>query len=154
MSKIYVKFKRPRTVKDFVYKFFSENCPSGSQMGAVTTFLDKECTRVQCHANKMRSFDDLLAAVNTYFPTASPKLLIKCLLTVNIKFKSGSKTRLRLENCGDIQRTRILFHCTDCNGYFGHDKYKSKYSWEDLFLMLELKNKTQVNKYISENKDK
>lgn len=67
--KIYVEFKAPATLEEFLEKFFSYS-PAGhpNPYRANATFLDEECTKMQCLPGKSRSIQDMYDLVTTYYP--------------------------------------------------------------------------------------
>lgn len=154
---LYVKFaeeKKPRTIHEFLIKYYTnktDTSPYASQVHANYTFLDKECTKL--HSGHMRrSFDDLHEIVQTYFPRATPKMVFKRLLKLNHPdFKE-----LILTNCDGMMRIRISLYREGQNRPSTYasansvGKYKSKYSWKDLFEMVGITNQDEFEKYKNE----
>ena len=85
MKKIYVGFKRPKTVAEFITKLFDNKQIYGEYYSSVTTFYDKECINIQCYKNKYRSFDDVYLIIKTYYPSYNRSKLMKVLITLTFK---------------------------------------------------------------------
>lgn len=96
--KIYVNFDKPKTLREFLQKFFNYDSRTGRGQ-SVKTFFDKDCTQIQCFRNKNRSVQDVLDCVSTYFPTVTLKKLLHELVTLDIP---GMKFYPMW--CGDIRR--------------------------------------------------
>lgn len=105
---IYVKFKIPDTIEEFLKQFFlgSETTYGNT---TVVTYRDKECTRIQCEAGRMRSFDDLLTCVNTYYDKITPKDLFHELITLELKNRNNIKLSYSFACCHTMNRVRIWF---------------------------------------------
>lgn len=84
---LYVKFKKPRTVKEFLNKFYQENPYNSYILMASETYSDKECTKLQCVENKLRSYDDLFELIKTYYPSYTRKKLTLLLIKSNFNNK-------------------------------------------------------------------
>lgn len=74
--KLYIKDPKRTNVKEFIDDYFNRSRPF--------TFSDEKCSMIQCGPGKRRSFTDLLALVNTYFPGTTKKELA-CILIDKIK---------------------------------------------------------------------
>ncbi len=149
---IYVKFEIPKTIKEFLILFFSNQ--NRDQLGAVETYLDKEYFHIQCYANKWRSFDDLLDIVNTYYHKVSPRLLMKLILTTELTHPLLN-TYLRLENCSGMKRVRIIYYYqAQSKDPFDIGKFESKWSWKELLNMLGINNKKELELYVLNHKVK
>ena len=143
---IYVNFKKPRTINEFLLTFYTQR-EGSSQAYAAITYTNKECTYVQCDKIR-RSFDDLLEIVQTYYPSTTPELLISRLL----KLKIPNYNSIYLINCEGMRKLRISYY----NGGFKStyskailvSKYDSKYSWKELLNMIGITNDEQYENYI------
>jgi hypothetical protein len=62
------------------------------------TYIDKECTNIECDADKMRSFQALFEIARTYFPT----------ITMSDFYESLYKKQLSFWVCEDIEK--VVFH--------------------------------------------
>ncbi len=62
------------------------------------TYIDKECTNIECDANRRRSFQALFEIARTYFPT----------ITMSEFYESLYKKGLRFWVCEDIKK--VVFH--------------------------------------------
>jgi hypothetical protein len=101
---IYVSFKRPRTVQEFIKQFFSG--PRGMWGGcSVSTYYDKSCTSLHCSVGRARSWQDLYDCVKTYFPSVTQKKV----LSEFLKFKMPGMY-FRPYHCGTIKRPVISFN--------------------------------------------
>jgi len=148
--KIYTKFGKQDTVYKFIQKLYSDISFRGAH--ALPTYYDEACTIIQCMGRKLRSFDDLLDCVQTYYPHITPEYLMHILLTVNLK---NGKTPLYLymSNCTTINRIRVYYY--DKENYDNRfcSKYNSKWSWTDLLDMLKLKTDQDIRNYVKEYKN-
>lgn len=156
---IYVNFKPENTVKEFLLQLFKIDPQLPYQIKFVETFLDKECKGQQTGYGRLRSFDDVLEIVQTYFPKCSVEQLFHEILVLELYCKSENlnfarqKNRrllLQLANCSTIRRIRIYYCIPSYNSlteqiqlYSGSnlicDKYDSKYSWIDLIEAIGIK---------------
>lgn len=102
--KIYVQFEKPKTVKEFLIKFFSSDQGwNGSH--AIPTFHDKECTKIQCHGGRNRSINDLYDCVKTYFSRVKLKTVLKILVQLR-----PNGNYFNPYYCPNIRRHVIAFH--------------------------------------------
>lgn len=135
--KIYIEGEKPKTVRELLKRLFSHLYINGLAYKSAGTFYDSKCTRIQCYANKFRSFEDVLALVNTYFPTVSYKTLMKILLTLDIKAPTGEICQLYMYNCSQIGAIRMHYSSTSRGYRYTYlrdfiQKYRSKRSWGEL----------------------
>lgn len=151
MSKIYVKFKKPETLREFIKLFFSneyQNLLTGPE-----TFADKDCTLQQCPEHKLRSFDDLFFCCKTYFPEVTPKDVMHEILTIQLRLKSKDLVYPQLNCCSTMNRIRVLYYKTEYStNPFETNQYSSKYSWEELLGMLGITNQKQLVEYVKTNR--
>lgn len=148
---IYVKFaeeKKPKTINEFLIKFYTNRNIIMGQASADITYSDKKCFITQCDRTR-RSFDDLLELTKTYYTSITPKTLMSKLL----KLKPHKNSIIYLTNCSGMMKTRISFYIYgyEVRSYENiiiESKYNSKYSWKELFDMLNIKNNEQLKKYI------
>ncbi len=164
MSKIYVKnIKKQPTIREFLILLFTGEGIITTNSKFPTTYSDKECTQIQCTANRMRSFDDLLDLVETYYPSITPKRLIDLILTLSFeKTHEGIKRILKpqFSYCGGMRKIRILYmndtygnsHMSNFSIICNLNQFNSKYSWEDLFLMLDIKSQKEFDEYIKKHR--
>ena len=133
---IYVKFKRQRTLKEFLTLLFSY--PSDGYLRNVTTYHDEECTKIQCEAGKNRSIDDILEIVNTYYPSITIKRL--CQVLFNLKIKHDHiEYSLHGLRCGTINRSVLLFTPFTCDYHNKNSKSSSKWTIRELYEMSKIK---------------
>lgn len=141
---IYTKFGKQRTIKQFITLLFS-NIHIQEYKG-VETYFDPECNKVQCKSNKYRSFDDVLECVNTYYKNITPKKLMSILCKMHI-----NNNYFYTMYCGDIQKPVMLFYN---NGQYNNSikKYNSKYSWNELYNMINIHSQADLINYRNNEK--
>ena len=149
--KIYTKFGKQDTIYKFIKKLYSNIESSGAH--AQGTYMDEKCTIMQCYSNKLRSFDDLLYCVQTYYPHCTPQYLMHILLTVNIKSIEGKPLYLYVRNCISINRINCYYYYQEAYSNIDCLKYNSKWSWRELFNMLELKTTEDIKNYVKKYKE-
>lgn len=148
---IYVNFKKPRTLREFLTKFFDYHKSDNSARLCVKTYTDSECKFVQCAENKYRSFDNILECVNTYFPKVTAKELIHELLTLNLKTKTGAQLYLRMANCSTINKIRCWYGINTSSDVLLVSRLGSQYSWKELLEMLGIKTQEQIYEYATKH---
>ena len=148
---IYVKFaeeSKPKTVREFLNKFFSSY--KEQYLRNVETYLDKECTVLQCKANKYRSFDDIFELVKTYYPTVSIGTIFKILLTLKPKH-NDIVYNLFMMSCSGIKKINCLYVKSQGNNVKNYKEiisnttYDSNYKYEELFNMIGVKNQEDLD---------
>jgi len=137
-TKIYLKLnKRPKNVAELIDKLWSEPYDK-----SVETYHNKECTIKQCASYKNRSFDDFYYLCKTYFPNVTPKKVFHELIISNRNNKI-----IACSHCETIRKTTIFFYDYKqlvyawVNIYIYNikmNKYNSKYSWEELYHLLNI----------------
>lgn len=130
--KIYVKFKPPPTLKEFLLKFFSINTHNDGVKG-VETFLDKECKVQQCPSERNRSIQDTFECVKTYFPETT----LTELVTELMKLRPFDKYFWPFF-CNGIQRPVIWFNIYPLNS-LPPKIGDSEYSWNSLIRKCGIK---------------
>lgn len=131
---IYVKFKRQRTLKEFLTLLFSY--PSSNYLRNVTTYHDEECTKIQCEAGRNRSIDDVLEIVNTYYPDVQIEELCQVLFNLKIEHNNTEYTLHGLR-CSTINRSVLLFTMLRCD-YSSNFKSDSKWTIRELYEMSKI----------------
>ena len=148
---IYVKFaeeSKPKTVREFLHKFFSSY--KEQYLRNVKTYSNKECTILQCNADKYRSFDDIFELVKTYYPTVSIGTIFKILLTLKPKH-NDIVYNLFMMSCKDIKKINCLyvkFQGNNVKNYkeiISNTTYDSNYKYEELFNMIGVKNQEDLD---------
>jgi hypothetical protein len=156
MSKIYLKtdqkFKNHIELLRYFYR----------DRQADVTYKNKECTKIQCEPDRLRSFDDLYYLCKTYFPTITYKTVFKTLLRLYYSSNSYEYT-YQLANCLAMRRIRYYIVVTlskNCAEgvlrrainqsiyYYDQPKLGSLYSWEELFSMLGLNSRNEIVEYL------
>jgi len=112
----------------------------------------------QCSARKYRSFDDILLICKTYFPSVKVETVFKKLLLLNNTKNNvlNDKLRQRFGYCGDIKRIRYIGNYPSSLYIFYSDTMsrvqgKSKYSWKDLFKMIDINNVEELKEFYLKN---
>lgn len=149
---IYVEFERPKTIKEFLIKFYS-NVSYGTAQAA-TTYKDILLTQIQCNKS-YRSFDDLLELIQTYYPETTPKILIYELLTIKIKNpKTNENFKPHLGVCSGMRRIRYIPYPgfnPNFQDYIDIKMYDSQYTWKELLLLLDIKNEIELKSFVENN---
>ncbi len=146
MDKLYTKIEKQSTLKEFLEKFFSHPKVYTKYITGHATYYDEECTRMHCHQGRYRSFDDLLILVNTYYDNITPEELIHNISILRI-YHEGIEYSIYCGTCGDIQRIKMLFLPSGMHISFNGIKYQSKYSWKELFAMINIYCESDYLKY-------
>tara|TARA_R110000851_G_C12938072_1_gene551966 strand:- start:106 stop:639 length:534 start_codon:yes stop_codon:yes gene_type:complete len=144
-DKLYVKFKRPKTIKQFLTKFYSEVLHVKYRF-PIQTYFDKACTKMQCRKHTYRSIDDLFILVKTYYPSATLKKLMKILVQLDLSTKD-KQIRMIIGSCSGIDNIRIYFGPGTVNHYsLTHiRKHSATHSWVELFKMIGVNNKEEYD---------
>jgi len=148
---IYVKFEKPRTIKEFLKLFYNTSSYSGNYRYASKTYFDIECEKLHCDKS-VRSFDDLLNLVQTYYKSTTPKILMFHLLTLKINY-NGKFLKPYFGTCGGMKRIRYIPY-SEYNSWGGHYNVKmseSKYTWTELLLLWNIKNQKELEQFINNN---
>lgn len=150
---IYVNFEVPENPKEFLKKFYS--ILWGDRAYCKETYFDKECTRLQCSEQKLRSFEDLFELFTTYYPDLTKKDLIEILSSVVLKSNTNVPLYLHISNCSTISRIRVFYYkdINICALDFNCSKYNSEFSWVDLFKLINVNSREEYKKYL-ENLEK
>ena len=148
---IYVKFaeeSKPKTVREFLHKFFSSH--RESYLRNIETYSDKECTILQCKANKYRSFDDIFELVKTYYPTVNVGTIFRILLTLKPKH-NDIVYNLFMMSCDGIKKINCLYvkfkgdKVKNYNEIIHNTSYDSNYTYKELFDMIGVKNQEDLD---------
>ena len=112
----------------------------------------------QCSTGKFRSFDDILLICKTYFPSVKVETVFKKLLLLNNTKSSvlNDSLKQRFGYCGDIRRIRYIGNYSMSLQWFYNDaitrsKGESKYSWKDLFKMININNVEELKEFYLKN---
>lgn len=143
MNKLYVKFKKPRNILDFIKLFYSIN-RNKETLNAQPTYLDKECNNLHCNLY-YRSFDDIFTLVKTYYPSTTEKILMNILL----KYRVNHGNRILIMHFGICRGTEILRVIPYMSKYMGNSVSKeipknSKYSWSILFKLIGIETREKI----------
>jgi len=154
--KIYVKFEIPKTVREFLKKFFSvENGTSLAQNA--TTYTDPDCKNMQCSEKRSRSFRETCDCVQTYFPKATDKTIFRILLTLNLKNSLGQPMYLCTSFCSTVNRPVMYYHTTKPPYYSSVNNTHNgvdNMSWKDIYGMWKLTDGPKVDAFIEKYKDR
>lgn len=129
---IYVKFKRQRTLKEFLTLLFSHS--SSGYLRNVTTYHNEECTKIQCSEGRNRSIDDILEIVNTYYPSITIKRLCQVLFNLKIKQDNFEYSVYGLK-CTGINKSVLLFTKFGCDYHNQNYESSSKWTVRELYEM-------------------
>lgn len=112
----------------------------------------------QCSAGKYRSFDDILLICKTYFPSVKVETVFKKLLLLNNTKSSilNDKLNQKFAYCGNIRRIRYISNYSNSleNFYSNaitRSQGESKYSWKDLFKMININNVEELKEFYLKN---
>ena len=112
----------------------------------------------QCSAGKYRSFDDILLICKTYFPSVKVETVFEKLLLLNNTKSSvlNDSLKQRFGYCGDINRIRYIGNYSTSLQNFYSDAMtraqgNSKYSWKDLFKMININNVEELKEFYLKN---
>lgn len=149
--KIYVNFKIPKTVREFLKVYFSVESDSSNLIQNVTTYSDKECKTVQCTAKRSRSFRETCDCVQTYFPKTTDKTIFRILLTLNLKNSKGQLLYLHCSYCGTVKRPVMYYYSTKPAYYAivnNDNRGIDDRSWKDVFGFFKLTSGPLVDEFI------
>ena len=172
---IYLRdFKKPRSIKEFLYRFFMTQANISKQncSRCLETYYDKNCTSQQCSLGRLRSYDDLFDLVKTYYPTITDKRLFRLLLTTNYRTvnKAYNSNELciiepQLYHCSSMRRIRICYtlypdkrtienmkYLLNYNYIIQLTKYDSKYDWVQLFAILGINSNEDLKEYYEKHR--
>ena len=157
--KLYVTFKKPKTVIEFLKQFYNNNVISYNAVKAYphSTYYDKRCTLLQSRHTR-RSFDDLFSLITTYYPSISEKKLLHYLLILKIENKYKKKEYFKpyfgyCLDSGILKYIPYSYTHITCYGDILCDKrcQNSKHSIKSLMLLLNIKTKTEFLEYIAKH---
>lgn len=136
---IYVKFKAPKTLREFLKEFFS-NSPFSWGAYAQATYKDKECTKCQCSAHRSRSIQDMWDIAKTYYPNTELLTLVSELVALRPKGLS-----LQPRYCSTVRRSVMAF------GEYKFTNFpratKHEYNWGKLLRELGIKSIKEMYEY-------
>ena len=154
-SKIYFKDIEVKNVDDILRKLLISNNRASSKP---TFYKYSNVYYQQCTAGRYRSFDDILLICKTYFPSVKVETVFKKLLLLNNTKSSvlNDKLKQRFAYCGDIRRIRYIGNYSVSLEYFYSDAItckqgESKYSWKDLFKMININNVEELKEFYLKN---
>ena len=131
---------------------------SGQSSNKSTFYKYNNVYYQQCTAGRYRSFDDILLICKTYFPSVKVETVFKKLLLLNNTKSSvlNDKLNQRFGYCGDIRRIRYIGNYSTSLQYFYSDAMscsqgESKYSWKDLFKMININNVEELKEFYLKN---
>ena len=110
--KIYFRNPNTTTLKTLLQSLYSIDGYT------VPTFFDENCTKYQCRGHR-RSFEDLLLISKTYFSNTTKEELLKCLISMNMKFYF----------CSNINKIVFHFHGSFCiteESFIIHKQFNKK----------------------------
>lgn len=157
-SKIY--FKQDTEVKnvdDILRKLLINNNLSQSS-NKPTFYKYNNVYYKQCNAGRYRSFDDILLICKTYFPSVKVETVFEKLLLLNNtkRYVLNDTLRQQFGYCGDINRIRYIANYSISitsfyNNALSRAQGNSKYSWKDLFKMININNVEELKEFYLKN---
>lgn len=112
----------------------------------------------QCAKGKYRSFDDILLICKTYFPSVKVETVFKKLLLLNNtkSYVLNGTLRQQFGYCGDITKIRyIANYSISITSFYinalSRSQGNSKYSWKDLFKMININNIEELKEFYLKN---
>lgn len=157
-SKIYFKSDiKVKNVDDILNKLLIKNLQS-STSSLNTYYKYENIEYLQCEKNRYRSFDDILLICRTYFPSTKVETVFKKLLLLNNK-KSlilNDNVKCQFRYCSTINRIRYVANYNATVSYFYNTAISSscgnsKYSWKDLFKMININNVEELKQFYLKN---
>ena len=155
-SKIYFKDIEVKNVDDILRKLLISS--SNQSSNKPTFYKYNNVYYQQCSAYKFRSFDDILLICKTYFPSVKVETVFKKLLLLNNTKSSvlNDSLKQRFGYCGDIKRIRYIGNSSNSIYNFYSDAMsrkqgESKYSWKDLFKMININNVEELKEFYLKN---
>lgn len=145
---IYVNFEIPESPKEFLIAFYSVLWRDRAY--CKETYFDKECTRLQCSAQRLRSFEDLFELLTTYYTDLTKKDVIEILSSTVLKSNVNVPLYLHISNCSTISRIRVFYYedINSCALDFNCSKYNSEFSWADLFKLINVNSREEYREYL------
>lgn len=140
--KIYVNFKKPETIEEFLTLFFSDNLNKAYAF-PLPTYLDEECTQLQCEGRKNRSFEEVFDLIKTYYP----KTTIETLLLVLVKLRP-QQCYLYCASCSSINRITIVYYYSQIVNYnLPGMTDPAGYNWPQLLAKIGIYTVKELNGY-------
>lgn len=107
MEKIYIKCGRQKTVREFIQKAFVKTT-SPHYIRLDVTYLDPECTQIQCSGNKYRSVEAIHKLIKTYYPSYTITKTVKALCQPYLY--RNSFLFPNFINCNEINKIIFLYY--------------------------------------------
>lgn len=130
---------KAQNIKELLSKFFSLAATSG----CVSTYYNKECTKLHTGAGRNRSFGDIFGVAKTYFPNITDEEVAYTLLNLDSNNFKRKKSYLCWLYCSDINKGVFLLGDYDnystqffnCQTYHKHQQDnvgEDGYSFNDI----------------------
>lgn len=157
-KKLYVKFKRPRSLKEFIIKYYNLENPQNHTMyfygPSTNTYYDKECKKIHCNRT-YRSWDDLYIIFKTYYPSLSKA---KCFDTL-MKTCLHKGYKFQLASCSGMGKIRFIpginwrnySFSKICLDHLNTKMSNSENTWQELFNLLKLDTDEKILEYLNKN---
>lgn len=162
---IYLKLDKPPESIEGLLRSLFNSFGDGNWIKGVATYKEPECINIQCSYNKLRSIDEVIELVKTYFPDAAIKEILFYII-IMIFVRNNKVHYLYVSNCCTIYKSVIGY-------YNNYDYIQSKYisnmknttgftanceiNWVDAYRIMELTHE-QVARLVldcyNETKDK
>lgn len=132
----------PKDMNELMDMLYSEG--GGLACRTIYKEVDTDKAVEQCKPNKMRSFDDIYYLANAYMPGIEPKDVLKGMLLHKFTEKHLEDKMLykSFSHCSTMERIRFTNSYNSFNNVLRNidcSKYKSIYSWRELFAMIDVK---------------
>lgn len=112
------------------------------------SYLDKDCTILNCKQGKYRSFDDIEIIINTYFPNTSKEDILHNII------KLDKELVPIFHNCTDIGKPTLYYtgtrytNCPSIPSYY--EMKNSEYTWQELFELINITDSVSLKDYFNE----
>jgi hypothetical protein len=157
-DKLYVTFEIPKTIREFLILFYFDKKTFREEFvyrSSVShrTYSDKECKVLQCYESKIRSFDDLMILVNTYYPDTDAKTLMLEILNLDYREEKNKLLYPMFYYCSDVHKSTLRWVDFVSDTLLGQRDYvqDSEYYWNNLLLLagININEKNDLKNYLT-----
>jgi len=148
------KNKKPDNIRHVIRELY--NCKaeySDHLYKSVETYKDENCKSVECHELRLRSWDDIIEIVQTYFSDASEQEILKQV----IETKVGTNSYFTPVNCPNILKPTVcyrdnifIFISNDLETPFEFTNSRFK-SWKEILSSMDISSLVELDKYVRNN---
>ena len=138
--KIYTTTPTKRTITGFIKALYSDESLRGK---AMETFLDEACTQRECKPAR-RSFEDLVAIVQTRYPKTSEKRIAKACKQLcdrhGFIWHICTSIRKPVLYLGSVRMDIEVYPEFRLSEGWGKEEFQrnAKYKWQDLHRLMEV----------------